>query len=194
MQAGRNVNKRPSNLLKQPLDSWSDRWSVIPIRRSIRSLSNCSWWVSLLDNDLLPITNHNYPSRYLAIAGWKFPCGKPSTWLRNWPEWRRWVQRVYWLSLNLDNCYITEVEKNDDGAASEEVVLDPTETFLDLNHSRVRKIENLDSMVNLSTLGFRNNLLKKIENLDTLTQLTELELYDNQITKIENLDSLVNLE
>lgn len=86
------------------------------------------------------------------------------------------------------------MDKTDDGAASEEVVLDPAETVLDLNHSRVRKIENLESMVNLQVLGFRNNLLKKIENLDSLTKLTELELYDNQITKIENLDSLVNLE
>lgn len=88
----------------------------------------------------------------------------------------------------------TEAEKNDDGVAAEEIILDPSETVLDLNHSRVKRIENLETMVNLSVLGFRNNLLKKIENLDSLTKLTELELYDNQITKIENLDSLVNLE
>lgn len=87
-----------------------------------------------------------------------------------------------------------ETEKPDDNQEAEEIILDPEETVLDLNHSRVRKIENLETMVNLTMLGFRNNLLKKIENLDSLTSLTELELYDNQITKIENLDSLINLE
>ena len=65
---------------------------------------------------------------------------------------------------------------------------------VDLNHCRMQKIENLDSLKNVTFLGFRNNFIKQIENLSMLTTLRELELYDNQISKIENLDQLVNLE
>lgn len=80
-------------------------------------------------------------------------------------------------------------------AKIEEVItLDPECDVLDLNHSRIGKIEHLDEMVKLERLFMRWNLLKKIENLDALTGLVELELYDNQITEIENLDALVNLE
>ena len=64
---------------------------------------------------------------------------------------------------------------------------------LDFQHCKIRKIENLESLTRIETLGFRWNFLKKIENLDHLTTLQELELYDNQISKIENLDGLVNL-
>lgn len=90
-------------------------------------------------------------------------------------------------------------------------------SFLDLNHGRVGKIENLEPLTQLKRfelkiwdnsrrfdnlllfvfffrLYLRWNMIKKIENLDTLITLEELELYDNQITKIENLNHLVNLQ
>nr|CAD7425167.1 unnamed protein product [Timema monikensis] len=65
---------------------------------------------------------------------------------------------------------------------------------LELNHQRIRRIDNLEPLTCVERLYLRWNLIKKIENLDTLTTLKELELYDNQITTLENLSSLVNLE
>ena len=50
---------------------------------------------------------------------------------------------------------------------------------LDFQHSKIRKIENLESLTRIETLGFRWNFLTKIENLSHLTTLQELELYDN---------------
>lgn len=49
-------------------------------------------------------------------------------------------------------------------------------------------------MQNLRSLCLRWNRIKTIENLETLVNLTELDLYDNQITKIENLSGLTNLK
>lgn len=74
------------------------------------------------------------------------------------------------------------------------ITIDPEAEWLDLNHARIGKIENLEPMVKLERLFLRWNLLKQIENLDHLTRLVELELYDNQIVEIENLDTLVNLQ
>lgn len=65
---------------------------------------------------------------------------------------------------------------------------------VDLNHRRIAKIENLETLTCVETLCLRWNLIKKIENLHALIMLKELELYDNQITLIENLTPLVNLE
>ena len=65
---------------------------------------------------------------------------------------------------------------------------------VDLNHSRIGKIENLEVLVRVETLCLRQNLIKRIENLQHNATLTELDLYDNQISKIEHLDALVNLE
>lgn len=81
-----------------------------------------------------------------------------------------------------------------DAQPPEKVDLDPTAIDVDLNHYRLRKIENLDVLEQVETLCLRWNFLKKIENVHMLTTLRELEFYDNQITKIENLEQLVNLE
>ena len=73
--------------------------------------------------------------------------------------------------------------------------MDPDTIDLDLNHGRIGKIQNLESLTQLETLTLRWNMIKTIENLNNLgATLRELELYDNQITKLENLESLVNLE
>lgn len=72
--------------------------------------------------------------------------------------------------------------------------LEPDATEVDFNHSRIGKLENLETLRCVEVLILRENLIKKIENISMLTTLKEVEFYDNQITKIENLDSLVNLE
>jgi len=66
-------------------------------------------------------------------------------------------------------------------------------TTLDLSDNQITTIENLDSLVNLTALYLSNNQITTIENLDSLVNLTELYLSYNQITIIENLDTLVNL-
>jgi len=66
-------------------------------------------------------------------------------------------------------------------------------TELDLSSFGINKINNLDSLVNLTTLYLGDNQITTIENLDSLVNLTYLDLSYNQITTIENLDSLVNL-
>ncbi|XP_077292848.1 uncharacterized protein LOC143915901 [Arctopsyche grandis] len=83
---------------------------------------------------------------------------------------------------------------DDEDGDEEPLVLDPETLELDLNHRRMRKIQDLEPLTKLERLCLRWNLIKKIENLNTLTTLVELEFYDNQITCIENLDCLVNLE
>lgn len=49
-------------------------------------------------------------------------------------------------------------------------------------------------MKNLRSICLRWNRIKTIENLQMLVNLSELDLYDNQITKIENLSDLINLK
>lgn len=62
-----------------------------------------------------------------------------------------------------------------------------------LHFQGFRKIENLDSYINLKVLYLENNSIGKIEGLDKLTQLECLYLQNNYIKKIENLDNNVNL-
>ena len=42
---------------------------------------------------------------------------------------------------------------------------------LDFQHCRIHKIENLETLTSIETLGFRWNLIKKIENLQHLVTL-----------------------
>lgn len=98
------------------------------------------------------------------------------------------------IKSNVNFCTTTtETEKHEEGDTQLIPLTEDLEE-IDLNHCRVRNIQNFEILKNVRFLGFRNNLIKNIENLHTLTTLRELELYDNQITKIENLDQLVNLE
>ena len=66
-------------------------------------------------------------------------------------------------------------------------------TYLDLSTNQITNINNLDSLVNLTELFLFSNQITTIENLDSLVNLTTLDLSYNQINTIENLDSLVNL-
>ncbi|PVF92744.1 putative SDS22-protein phosphatase 1 regulatory subunit 7 [Serendipita vermifera] len=65
---------------------------------------------------------------------------------------------------------------------------------LELGSNRIRKIENLDELVNLEELWLGKNKITKLENLDKLTKLRLLSIQSNRITKIEGLDNLLNLE
>jgi len=55
-------------------------------------------------------------------------------------------------------------------------------TELDLSSFGINKINNLDSLVNLTTLYLGDNQITTIENLDSLVNLTYLDLSYNQIT------------
>ncbi|KAI9440041.1 L domain-like protein [Lactarius indigo] len=59
---------------------------------------------------------------------------------------------------------------------------------LELGGNKLRKIENLDALVNLEELWLGKNKIAKLENFSGLKRLKILALQSNRITKIENLD------
>ncbi|KAI0925989.1 hypothetical protein AcW1_008276 [Taiwanofungus camphoratus] len=65
---------------------------------------------------------------------------------------------------------------------------------LELGGNRLRKIENLDALVNLEELWLGKNKITRLENLGSLQCLKILSIQSNRITKLEGLDSLKNLE
>ncbi|KZP31664.1 L domain-like protein [Athelia psychrophila] len=65
---------------------------------------------------------------------------------------------------------------------------------LELGGNKLRRIENLDALVNLEELWLGKNKISKLENLGSLKRLKILSIQSNRITKIENLESLENLE
>ena len=62
-----------------------------------------------------------------------------------------------------------------------------------LEGNAISKIEGLDKLVNLTSLYLHENCIEKIEGLDTLCHLANLNISDNLIKKIENLKGLTNL-
>ena len=65
---------------------------------------------------------------------------------------------------------------------------------LEISHSKITEIQDLNKLTSLKTLILWNNQITKIEGLDKLTNLQSLRLGSNPITKIEGLDNLTNLE
>ncbi|KAF8896287.1 protein phosphatase regulatory subunit [Infundibulicybe gibba] len=65
---------------------------------------------------------------------------------------------------------------------------------LELGGNKIRKIENLDALVNLEELWLGKNKITKLENLANLRKLKILSLQSNRITKLEGLDTLEGLE
>ncbi|KAF8899939.1 hypothetical protein CPB84DRAFT_1779760 [Gymnopilus junonius] len=63
-----------------------------------------------------------------------------------------------------------------------------------LGGNRIRKIENLDSLVNLEELWLGKNKIAKLEGLQNLKKLKTLSLQSNRITKIEGLEELGELD
>ena len=65
--------------------------------------------------------------------------------------------------------------------------------ILYLHYKSFKKIQNLDTFVNLKVLYLEGNAISKIEGLDKLVNLTSLYLHENCIEKIEGLDNLCHL-
>ena len=65
--------------------------------------------------------------------------------------------------------------------------------ILYLHYKSFKKIQNLDTFINLKVLYLEGNAISKIEGLDKLVNLTSLYLHENCIEKIEGLDNLCNL-
>ena len=66
-------------------------------------------------------------------------------------------------------------------------------SFLHVFLVRIRKIENITSLVSLKKLFLGNNRIEKIEGLDSLVNLHVLSLQNNRIRTIEGLTFLCNL-
>ena len=58
-----------------------------------------------------------------------------------------------------------------------------------MNNNKLKKIDNLDSLVFLKKLELRTNRIEKWENLDGLKNLAFLTLSSNLITKIDAISS-----
>ncbi|KAJ1494090.1 hypothetical protein T484DRAFT_1766595, partial [Baffinella frigidus] len=65
---------------------------------------------------------------------------------------------------------------------------------LELNSKHLRKLSNLERLVNLRVLSVCDNEIVAIQGLDRCVLLEELLMEENRITKIENLGSLHNLK
>ncbi|XP_063686349.1 centriolin-like isoform X2 [Bolinopsis microptera] len=59
---------------------------------------------------------------------------------------------------------------------------------------KIKRIENLDGLVQLEQLSLSHNVIEKIENVSHLKCLRVLNLSYNSIQKIESISSLTNLE
>ncbi|KZS92389.1 putative SDS22-protein phosphatase 1 regulatory subunit 7 [Sistotremastrum niveocremeum HHB9708] len=71
--------------------------------------------------------------------------------------------------------------------------LGATLTSLELGGNRLRKIENLDALVNLEELWLGKNKIAKLENLHTLSKLKILSIQSNRLIKLEGLQALTSL-
>eukprot|EP01104_Vermistella_antarctica_P010754 TRINITY_DN2892_c0_g1_i2.p1 TRINITY_DN2892_c0_g1~~TRINITY_DN2892_c0_g1_i2.p1 ORF type:complete len:154 (+),score=24.72 TRINITY_DN2892_c0_g1_i2:144-605(+) len=62
---------------------------------------------------------------------------------------------------------------------------------LDLTINRLKKLENLDKLVNLELLCLRTNHISRIENLEPCGKtLQHLDMYENRITVLEHLATI----
>ena len=71
---------------------------------------------------------------------------------------------------------------------------DKQETVWTMRVHRVRKIEGIDTLVNLTEFHAAKNKLLKIEGLEKLTKLVLVACQCNFIQEISGLDTLVDLE
>jgi internalin A len=65
---------------------------------------------------------------------------------------------------------------------------------LDLQKNALRRIENLDALINLEYLDLSQNEITDIEGLNKLVNLKYLDLEKNRLSVIKNLDNNLNLE
>ncbi|KAJ6244978.1 hypothetical protein M0813_20687 [Anaeramoeba flamelloides] len=92
-------------------------------------------------------------------------------------------------------CYITEgfIKKKTKIQDLHEI----KELNLHLEHKKegkIRYIENLDKLKNLTYLDLSENMIETISNLDKNRKLIHLDLSGNMITKIENINHLTKLQ
>ncbi len=69
----------------------------------------------------------------------------------------------------------------------------PSLKDLDLYDNLITRIENLESLVNLTSLDLSFNKIKHIKHVNCLKNLTDLYFVQNRIARIENLDGLGKL-
>ncbi|KAL5526892.1 SDS22 [Sanghuangporus sanghuang] len=72
--------------------------------------------------------------------------------------------------------------------------LGATLTSLELGGNKIRKIENLDALVNLEELWLGKNKISKLEGLSSLRRLKILSIQSNRLERIEGLEELEDLE
>lgn len=65
---------------------------------------------------------------------------------------------------------------------------------LELGGNRLRTIENIGHLTNLTKLWLGKNKITSLQGISTLTNLKVLSIQSNRITKLEGLEELVNLE
>lgn len=70
---------------------------------------------------------------------------------------------------------------------------DITLTSLDLNHSRIRRMQDLSSYTNLIELCMRQNMLTSMSFIENNLNLEKLDLYDNRLNHVEGLSNLSKL-
>ena len=63
-----------------------------------------------------------------------------------------------------------------------------------VSNNQISKLENLEGLSQLQSLGLSGNQISKLENLEGLSQLQSLGLSGNQISKLENLEGLSQLQ
>ena len=71
--------------------------------------------------------------------------------------------------------------------------LTPSLEKLDLYDNLIHRIQNLDQLVNLTSLDLSYNKIKHIKGVKHLKKLKELFFVQNAISRIEQLDGLTNL-
>lgn len=94
---------------------------------------------------------------------------------------RRFNRDTAATSLNLANCQLQQIPLD-------LINLDKVEK-LELQNNDIRKIENLDRLVNLTYLDLSNNAIETIEGLENLEALEHLDLERNRLTEIKNLNN-----
>ncbi|EST07457.1 Leucine rich repeat 4 [Kalmanozyma brasiliensis GHG001] len=65
---------------------------------------------------------------------------------------------------------------------------------LELGGNRLRSIENIGHLTNLTQLWLGKNKITTLSGMESLTNLRVLSIQSNRITKLEGLETLVNLE
>jgi len=65
---------------------------------------------------------------------------------------------------------------------------------LQLDNNLIERIENLESLVNLTYLDLSHNNITEISGLEKLVNITDLSLQHNSITMLEGMDTLTKLQ